>query len=297
MGKLLMRNLRAQKLDKVLQGTWDLFASRKGRARTTPRWRPRSNSKTKHSTAVMSNCQLGSMPGVNGMLTFGCLRKPSNIVVLLHGLNDSSKDCSKGVVARWAKCLPDALLVVPQSPHKTWFSTEAAPGYDWVDTRREAPWVLFEKLGPRSSQYKASIREYQRSLMASCRDVSYWLDALLEKHTLSDKNVILAGFSIGSIIAAVVGAWRNSRGVIVCGGLPCVRELRLKGLMPRWSSTRFCAVNGTRDDLVERSLLEALLRRYETKWHWSSGVGHDFPQEWYAQALAWMQSEFGNAQK
>eukprot|EP00404_Azadinium_spinosum_P003765 CAMPEP_0180462116 /NCGR_PEP_ID=MMETSP1036_2-20121128/24236_1 /TAXON_ID=632150 /ORGANISM="Azadinium spinosum, Strain 3D9" /LENGTH=151 /DNA_ID=CAMNT_0022468873 /DNA_START=260 /DNA_END=711 /DNA_ORIENTATION=+ len=69
--------------------------------------------------ASMPIQQLRVMRGIRGMLTFGRQRKPSQIVVLLHGLNDTAKDCSSGVVARWVKGLPEALFVVPQSSDRT----------------------------------------------------------------------------------------------------------------------------------------------------------------------------------
>jgi len=236
--------------------------------------------------------QLRVMRGIRGMLTFGRQRKPSQIVVLLHGLNDTAKDCSSGVVARWVKGLPEALFVVPQSSDRTSWSSDCDPGYDWVPTKSSPPWETFEEFGARSPHYRESLREYRHVLLARCRHVSAWLDALLARHGLSDRDLVLAGFSLGSYLSAIIGAHRNVRGVIVCGGVPCTQELRFKELMPKMSHAHFCAVNGTRDTLVQRPSLEAMLRPYKCEWNWSKGVGHDFPSEWYATELKWMQRLF-----
>merc|ERR1712050_696476 len=100
---------------------------------------------------------------------------------------------------------------------------------------------------------------------------------MLEKHNLTDDDLVLSGFSQGSILAAIVGARRNAHGVIVCGGVPFAGSLELAKLMPKKSRTHFLAVNGTRDTVLERTPLEAMLAPYHREWHWSQGVGHDFP--------------------
>mmetsp|Transcript_6217 Transcript_6217/g.17184 ORF Transcript_6217/g.17184 Transcript_6217/m.17184 type:complete len:287 (-) Transcript_6217:30-890(-) len=231
--------------------------------------------------------------GIRDGLTFGRRHRPSKIVVLLHGLNDSAKDCSKGVVGPWVKGLPGALIVVPESPDKTQWSSSEDPGYDWVPTRRPPPWDVFQTHGATSIEYQASLREYRRTLRARCRDLSCWLDGLLAKHGLADSDLVLVGFSLGAYLAAMVGTRRNVEGVIVCGGICSTRELRFHDLVPKYTRARFCAVNGTRDTIVHRSSLEAILNRYDCEWHWSRGVGHDFPDEWYATQLVWMQRLFG----
>ncbi|CAE8625225.1 unnamed protein product [Polarella glacialis] len=178
------------------------------------------------------------------------------MIVLLHGLDDSAKDCSRGVVASWCRALPDALVAVPQAPHKTEWSDPSRPGFDWVPTECPPPWDTFSQHGRRSKQHKASLKEYRRTLNVCCRDLSSWLDALLCKHGLTNRDLVLVGFSLGAYLSAIVGARRNVGGVIVCGGLASIQELRFRELMPKKSRARFCAVNGTRDSLVHRRSAE-----------------------------------------
>lgn len=230
--------------------------------------------------------------GVRDCLTFGQRRRPSKLVVLLHGLNDSAKDCSKGVVAPWVRGLPGALVAVPQSPDRTDYSEDRAPGYDWVPTRRDAPWDAFEEHGPRSKVYRDSLKEYQRVLRSRCRDLHVWLDALLEKHGLTNRDLVLVGFSLGAYLSAIVGAQRDALGVVVCGGMCTTEEVRIADLLPKSTRARFLAVNGSRDKLVNRKSLEESLGEYDCEWHWSKGVGHDFPKDWYRTELRWMQKLF-----
>jgi len=231
--------------------------------------------------------------GVGNLLTFGRIRRPSQIVVLLHGLNDSAKNCAQGVVHKWAKGLPRALIAVPESPERCSWTDEADVGYDWVYTKRDPPWDAWEEHGSKSAYYQASLKEYHRVLRKRCRDLDLWIEMLLAKYGLTDKDVIIAGMSLGAYLSAMVGARRNVRGVIVSGGPCTTEEVRFDTLLPKTSSAAFLAVNGTKDDLVDKSSVENILSRYQCQWHWSKGVGHDFPTEWYRVQLKWMQSLFG----
>jgi len=231
--------------------------------------------------------------GIKNGLAFGRRCRPSQIVVVLHGLNDSAADCASCVAKTWTKGLPEALIVVPESPDKSlWGSWDKTPGYDWVATERPPPWDALEEHGLESPHYKASLKEYQAVLRARCRGLHKWLDALLMKHGLTNKDLVLVGFSLGAYLSAIVGAERNARGVIVAGGMCTIDEVGIKDFMPKQTRSQFCAVNGTKDYLVHRPTLEATLKRYKCEYHWSPGVGHDFPNEWYATELEWMQRLF-----
>lgn len=234
--------------------------------------------------------RIRDITGIRKGLILGRRCRPSQIVVVLHGLDDCAAACGKCVARPWVKGLPEALIVVPESPDKTgWSKTH---GYDWVPTERPPPWDAFDEHGPKSLHYKASLKEYHHVLRARCRGLNKWLDALLAKHGLTNNDLVLVGFSLGAYLSAIVGAQRNALGVIVAGGVCTTREVRFTELMPKKSRAQFCAVNGTKDDLVHRPELEAVLRPYRCEYHWSKGVGHDFPNEWYATELRWMQRLF-----
>lgn len=257
-----------------------------------PRRHPRSTSVVRSMPLPIK--RLRTLTGIcKHMLLFGRKRKPSQIVVLLHGLNDTAQDCSHGVVTKWKKGLPNALFIVPQSPDVTSWADPAEPGYDWVPTRRPTPWDAFGDYG-QSVRYEASLKEYRHVLRRRCTEVDEMLDMLLCKYGLTNNDVVLAGFSLGAYLSSIVGARRNVRGVIVCGGMCTTKELRFNELMPKKTTARFCAVNGTKDDIVQRPHLEQVLQHYNCEWHWSRGVGHDFPSSWYTTGLKWMKTVFAS---
>lgn len=240
-----------------------------------------------------------SLPGVGRMsrvLTFGKRSRPKCIVVMLHGLNDSAECCAEGVAQKWAEALEHALVVVPQSPDQSIWSSREDPGYDWLrqrgshDTRDE----------------EANVLELQRAVRVRMRHLGAWLRTLLAKHNLGSNRLILAGFSQGSILAALCAVQLRALGSIVCGGITGQPIYSMKdrgyvgGGWMRWEEllpsslptppvTRFCAINGTNDVYVPRRSLERMLAPFECYWHWDRGVGHDFPDSWYAVALQWMQ--------
>lgn len=254
----------------------------------------RTSSKSKPSAKPKLSLQTRPPSRVSfRSLTFGRHRQPSTLVVLFHGLNDSAKCCSDGVAEPWARGLPGAQIVVPESPDRSPWSSAKDPGYTWIPFQDKNPWEARSSHGTASPEFKKSVSVFHKSTMARCQQLGSWLDDLLAKHHLSEDCVILAGFSQGAMPAAILGAHRKVRGVIVCGGVPYAGFLQLGKLMPKKSTTRFCSINGTNDEYIERAPLVKMLRPYQCKWHWFEGQGHDFPDEWYEVGLAWMQQLLG----
>mmetsp|Transcript_125643 Transcript_125643/g.349918 ORF Transcript_125643/g.349918 Transcript_125643/m.349918 type:complete len:244 (+) Transcript_125643:3-734(+) len=231
------------------------------------------------------------------VLYFGRLSRPKAVVVMLHGLNDSAASCAKGVAQRWALGLRDVLVAVPQSPDRSlWNEDSTDPGYDWLRQRGTQ----------NTDDWGANVRELQRVTRARLRQVDRWLDRLLARYCLTNRQLILAGFSQGAVLAALSGARRLAFGVVLCGGVPGQpvysreagdyvgggwmdwEQLLPKGAKSRQCPTKFCVVNGTEDVCVPRQPNEAMLARFDTTWHWDKGVGHDFPNHWYTVALRWM---------
>jgi len=231
------------------------------------------------------------------VLTFGRKVRPKAIVVMLHGFNDTAEGNRREATA-WAKGLEDmgVLVVVPQSPHESFFSEPGNLGYNWIQRGSDSEhrdWV-------------AALRAAHKDTRASVRHLDQWLDSLLQKHGLSNDQLILSGFSQGSIPAAIGGARRRVRGVVVMGGVcvmpswcndgkrrPFLEWLNLEALIPKSASlgtqrTKFCIVNGTKDSYVKRRQNEAMFEPFDTFWYWDKGAGHDFSRKWYAVGLKWI---------
>eukprot|EP00928_Gymnodinium_smaydae_P045930 TRINITY_DN30574_c0_g1_i1.p1 TRINITY_DN30574_c0_g1~~TRINITY_DN30574_c0_g1_i1.p1 ORF type:complete len:310 (-),score=47.04 TRINITY_DN30574_c0_g1_i1:225-1127(-) len=229
------------------------------------------------------------------VLTFGCKRRPTSIVIMLHGLNDSSECCAEGVVEKWAEGLKGALVVVPQSPDQSIWSDSSDKGYDWL--RQNGTHDTFDD--------EANVRELQRVVRLRLLHLTKWTKDLLAKYHLGPDRLIITGFSQGSILAALVAAHLGALGAVVCGGVtgqPVYSAeaddyvgggwMRWEELLPKATTTKrttkFCAVNGTADPYVPRRQVENMLSPFECHWHWEKGVGHDFPDRWYRVALQWM---------
>ena len=138
---------------------------------------------------------------------------------------------------------------------------------------------------------------------ARVRQLNRWLDELLRAHALTDRELVLVGFSQGSILAAVCGTRRRCRGVVAVGGVPgqpvynaAVDDYIGGGWMgwerlidARAQETGWLLVNGTADGYVDRRRNEKMLAPFrDVTWHWDEGLGHDFPESWYAVAIEWI---------
>jgi len=240
--------------------------------------------------------------GMSRVLSFGTRSKPRIILVMLHGLNDTAVDCAgEGWAAAFAKALPGVLVAVPQAPDLTYWSHEDPnPGYDWLNQ----PGLDYP------AEFQDHVQELQRLTTLRMRHLNQWLNRLLRRHKLGNENLVLAGFSQGSILATLCGASRGVRGVIVCGGVPIqpvyspYAQDYVGTLWPKWEdllpsqrppvTPRFCVVNGTADTYVPRRELEYLLAGFKCHWHWEKGVGHDFPSSWRRAAVRWFRQLFND---
>lgn len=201
---------------------------------------------------------------------------------------------------RWACGLPGSLVIMPQAPDKAraealgWGSDQDA-GYDWLrhgiaDTKDR----------------QVCVQTLHQVTKKRVKQLNSWLDSLLKKYGLSDSQLILGGFSQGSIVAAVCGARRKVLGMIACGGLPVhftysLTKKKFMGdswkdwekLLPEHCSrgrqqTKCCIVNGTADKLVRRKKLQKMFATFDTLWHWDEGAGHHLYCRWQDLILKWM---------
>lgn len=232
------------------------------------------------------------------LLRFGC-KKPSVLVVFFHGLNDTAAG-STSMAQLWASGLPGSLVLVPQAPDKCLaealgWGSDADAGYDWL---RHG--VLDTK------DREACLRVLHRTVNTRVNQVNFWLDTLLQRYGLGQDQLILAGFSQGSIVASVCGARRKVRGIVACGGVPThftysLTNKRYEGdnwkdlekLLPVFGTggsppTKCCVVNGTADGIVLRKKVENMFVAFDTFWYWDEGAGHNFYRRWQHLILRWM---------
>lgn len=242
--------------------------------------------------------------GVDGgrVLTFGQKTKPKQIVVMFHGNGDDVYGCSGGWADVWAAGLKNTLVIVPESPdicQRDIGSDKENPGHDWLRQRGIHD----------TNDEEASIKELQRVTRKRLRSVNTWLDWLLKKHNLSNADLVLTGFSQGTVLAALVGANRGVKAVVLCGGVGTEpvhsvnatrgdryvgREVwaRWEELMPKVApNTKFFALEGTSDCTVPRKKKEHLMKPFDCTFRWEKDLLHYqlFYKRFRNVMLKWMQ--------
>jgi len=256
----------------------------------------------KQFTQRTRNTAFTQQPG--HVLTFGKKVLPSTIVVMFHGCGDNAVGCATDWADKFADGLKGALVVVPESPEivfrdEGWDKPMKDCGRDWLRQRGTHD----------VSDREASVQELQRVTRRRLEDIHAWLDALLQKHRLTNRELICVGFSQGTVLASLAGAQRNVKAVVLCGGVGTEpvhsqssrrsdgyvgREVwgRWEDLMPRRTlQTKFWALEGTKDTTVPRKCMEALMKPYDCTIRWEKGLEHHqlFYKRYRGMMLKWMQ--------
>jgi phospholipase/carboxylesterase len=180
--------------------------------------------------------------------------KPRQIVVLLHGYGSNGADMIQ-LAPLWRAALPDALFLAPNGPERS-----AYGGYQW--------WALndFSRRGLAAGVGRAAPR------------LEAYLDAQLAEHGLSDAQLLLAGFSQGTMMALHVGPCRQEKLAGIIGYSGMIADAA--GLPAKIrSKPPILLVHGTADKVVPFGALkeaETELHRlgFEVETHAARGLGH-----------------------
>ena len=166
---------------------------------------------------------------------------PRRLVILLHGLGADGNDLI-GLQQYWGRLVPDAEFVSPNAP----FPCDGAPwGYQWFSVQdRSLPAML------------AGVRAVAPTLDA-------FIDDELKKRGLADGDLVLVGFSQGTMMALYVGLRRARKlaGILGYSGR-LIAEDQLDGELR--SGPPVLLVHGTADPVVPFSSLahaEGALKR------------------------------------
>jgi len=242
--------------------------------------------RTVRKSAAKQGSVSTSSHALGRVLYFGRTTRPKKIVVMIHGMGDNAVGCSRGWAECWAAGLPDAMIVVPEASERTIWDE----GKNWSDNRIGRDW--HRQYGSHDVKNKeASIAGIQRVARRRLRYMNSWLDSLLRKHELTNKDLIMTGFSQGTNVALITGATRGVRSVLLCGGpgTECIysekhnaKDFVGKPIWPRWEEllptrapkTRFWAVNGTKDYSLPRCRVEPMLKKFDTTFRWEKGLLH-----------------------
>ena len=200
-----------------------------------------------------------------------------SVIVLLHGYGANGADLL-GLADPLGEHLPDTLFVAPDAP-------ESIPGYPggfpWVPL----PWV------PNSRDEEA-----ERGLMAASDDLNAYLDALMVDEDVLPEQVVLFGFSQGTMMALHVAPRREDAvaGVVGFSGRLLAPEDLVDDVVAR---PPILLVHGDADDVVPvQSLPEAVDALQKAGFedvfaHIMKGTAHGIAPDGLSVALAFMRDK------
>ncbi|MBC7163520.1 MAG: alpha/beta fold hydrolase [Roseovarius sp.] len=200
-------------------------------------------------------------------------------VVFLHGYGANGADLL-GLADPLAEHLPDTLFVAPDAPE----SVAGTPfGRQWFPI----PWID-----------GSSEEEAERGFAAAVDDLNAFLDALMVDEDLLPEQVVLFGFSQGSMMALHVAPRREDAvaGVVAFSGRLLRPELLADEVKSR---PPVLLVHGDADDMVPvQSLPEAAEALQGAGWkdvyaHVMKGTGHGIAPDGLSVALAFMRDKLG----
>ncbi|MCZ7677021.1 MAG: alpha/beta fold hydrolase [Roseovarius sp.] len=202
-----------------------------------------------------------------------------SVVVFLHGYGANGADLL-GLADVLGDHLPDTLFVAPDAPETI---SMMPGGLQWFPI----PWID-----------GSSEEEAERGMMAAVADINAFLDALMVDEDLLPEQVVLFGFSQGTMLALHVAPRREDEvaGVVAFSGRLLAPELLHDEVRSR---PPVLLVHGDSDDLVPpASMPEAAEALQAAGWtevyaHVMKGTGHGIAPDGLSVALAFMRDRLG----
>ena len=202
-----------------------------------------------------------------------------SIVVFLHGYGANGPDLL-GLADPLADHLPDTLFVAPDAP-------ESVPGMEGGFQWFPIPWID-----------NSSEEEAERGLLSASDDLNAFLDALMVDEDVLPEQVVLFGFSQGSMMALHVAPRREDAlaGIVAFSGRLLRPELLEDEAVSRLP---ILLVHGDADDVVPAKYLPEAAEALQTAgWkdvyaHVMKGTGHGIAPDGLEVALAFMADKLG----
>ncbi|THH38893.1 alpha/beta fold hydrolase [Aliishimia ponticola] len=200
-----------------------------------------------------------------------------SVVVFLHGYGANGADLL-GLADPLSDHLPDTLFVAPDAPE----SIPGMPnGYQWFPI----PWID-----------GSSEEESERGMTRAAEDLNAFLDALMVDEDVLPEQVVLFGFSQGTMMSLHVAPRREDAvaGIVAFSGRLLRPELLADEVQSR---PPVLLVHGDADDVVPpQSLPEAAEALQEAGWqdvyaHIMKGTGHGIAPDGLSVALAFMRDK------
>ncbi|WP_163850695.1 alpha/beta hydrolase [Pseudooceanicola aestuarii] len=202
-----------------------------------------------------------------------------SIVVFLHGYGANGADLL-GLADVLGEHLPDTLFVAPDAPEQI----PGAPfGYQWFPI----PWLD-----------GSSEEEAERGMMQATQDLDAFLDALMVDEDVLPEQVVLFGFSQGTMMSLHVAPRREDEvaGIVGFSGRLMKPELLEDEVISR---PPVLLVHGDQDDVVPpQSLPQTAEALQGAGWkevyaHVMKGTAHGIAPDGLSVALAFMRDKLG----
>ena len=202
-----------------------------------------------------------------------------SVVVFLHGYGANGADLL-GLADPLGEHLPDTLFIAPDAPEDC---AGSPMGYQWFPI----PWID-----------NSSEEEAERGMNAAVEDLNAFLDALMVDEDVLPEQVVLFGFSQGTMMSLHVAPRREDAvaGVVGFSGRLLSPELLADEVVVR---PPILLVHGDADDVVPvQSLPEAAdaLQKagFEDVYaHIMKGTAHGIAPDGLSVALAFMRDKLG----
>jgi len=204
---------------------------------------------------------------------------PRQLVILLHGVGSDGSDLM-GLAPLFSQALPHAAFVAPNAP----YPFEMAPmGFQWFNILTQDP------------------EERLDQLRDTARIVDAFIDDELSRHNLTDADLVLGGFSQGTMVSLFVALRREN---------PCAGILGYSGRLEAphvladeiRSRPPVLLIHGEEDDRLPVALLdeaEAALAANDVpvQTHRCSGLGHGIDQDGVMLGTAFLRRTFPDAEE
>ena len=204
---------------------------------------------------------------------------PRQLVILLHGVGSDGTDMI-GLAPLFSQALPHAAFVAPNAP----YPFEMAPmGFQWFNIQSQDP------------------EERLVELRATARIVDSFIDDELSRRNLTDADLVLGGFSQGTMVSLFVALRRDN---------PCAGILGYSGRLEAphilageiKSRPRVLLIHGEDDDRLPVTLMdeaEQVLRAngVPVKTHRCPGLGHGIDQDGVMLGTAFLRRSFPDAEE
>ena len=202
-----------------------------------------------------------------------------SVVVFLHGYGANGADLL-GLADPLGEHLPDTLFVAPDAP-------EGVPGYPGGYQWFPIPWID-----------GSSEEESERGMRQAVADLDAFLDALMVDEDVLPEQVVLFGFSQGTMMALHVAPRREDAvaGIVAFSGRLLAPESLAEEARVR---PPVLLIHGDADDVVPpQSLPAAAEALQQAGWqdvyaHVMKGTGHGIAPDGLSVALAFMRDKLG----